>query len=58
MKLLQRGITKKYIDRSYTCHLLMLYISIKFHENILNGFPFIEPIRNSQISKGNNSKNI
>ena len=39
--------------------LMMLYTSIKFHENILNGF-HVERTRNDhrKISKGNNSKNI
>ena len=39
---------------------MMLYISMKFHENIFNDFQVIERTRNdhSQISKGNNFKNI
>ena len=39
---------------------MMLYISIKFHENILKGFQSIERTRNDQcqISKGNNYKAI
>ena len=39
--------------------LMMLYISMKFHENILNGFQVIEGTQNyhCRISKGNNSKN-
>ena len=38
---------------------MMLYISMKFHENILNRFQVIEQIGNDhcQTSKGNNSKN-
>ena len=38
---------------------MMLYISMKFRENILNGFQAIERTQNGhcQISKGNNSKN-
>ena len=36
----------------------MLYISVKFHENVLNGFQVIERTRNDhcQLSNGNNSK--
>ena len=40
-------------------HLMMLYISMKFHENILKkGFQVIEQTLNDhcQISKGNNYK--
>ena len=35
-------------------------MSMKFHENILNGFQVIEGTQNyhCQISKGNNSKNV
>ena len=42
------------------CSLMMFYISMKFHENILNGFQVIERIQKDhcQIAKGNNSKNI
>ena len=42
------------------CCLMMLYISMKFHDNILNGFQVIERTQNyhSLISKGNNSKNV
>ena len=38
--------------------LMMLNISTKFHENILNGIQVIERTQNChcQISKGNNSK--
>ena len=40
--------------------LTVFYISMKFHENILNGFQVIEQTQNChcQISKGNNSKNV
>ena len=40
--------------------LMMLYISMKFHDNILNGFQVIERTRNyiSLILKGNNFKNV
>ena len=39
------------------CHLIILYMSMKFHENILNGFQVIEGTQNyhCRISKGNNS---
>ena len=39
---------------------MMLYISLKFHENILNDFQVIELTRNDhcQISKRNNSKHV
>ena len=39
---------------------MMLYISIKFHENILNRFQVMEwtLIYHCQISKGNNSKTV
>ena len=39
---------------------MMLYMSMKFHENILNGFQVLERTRiyHRQISKGNNSKTI
>ena len=38
----------------------MLYISIKFHENILNGFQLTEQTRiyHYRISKENNSKTV
>ena len=41
-------------------HLMMLYISMKFHDTILNDFLVIEQTQNHhcQISKGNNSKNV
>ena len=61
----QRGITTKQYKQElwYLCsarHLMMLYISMKFHDNILNGFQVIERTQNyhSLISKGNNSKNV
>ena len=40
--------------------LSMLYVSMKFHENVLNRFQVIDRTRNDhcQISKGNNSKNV
>ena len=40
--------------------LMMLYISLKFHENILKGFQVIEGTWNDhcQISKGNNYKTV
>ena len=39
--------------------LMMLYISIKFYENILNCFQVIKRTQNyRRISKGNNSKNV
>ena len=60
----QRGITKLYRQVlwflcSARC-LIMLYILLKFHDNILNGLQVIERTRNyhSLISKGNNSKNV
>ena len=39
-------------------HLMMLYISLKFHENILKGFQVKKRTQNDrcQISKGNNYK--
>ena len=39
---------------------MMLYISMKFHDNILKGFQIIErtPNDHCQISKGNNYKTI
>ena len=38
----------------------MFYISMKFHDNILDGFQVIEWTQNyhSLISKGNKSKNV
>ena len=41
-------------------HLIILYMSMKFHENILNGFQVIEGTQNfhCRISIGNNSKNV
>ena len=59
----QRGITPKMYRQEiwFLCsatRLMMLYISTKFHENILNCFQVIERTKNChcQISKGNNSK--
>ena len=42
------------------CRLLMLYISMKFHENILKGFQVIERTHNDncKISMGNNYKTV
>ena len=39
---------------------MMLYISMKFHENIFKGFQVTERTQNDhcQISKGNNYKTI
>ena len=39
---------------------MMLYISMKFHEIVLNVFQVTEQTRNDdcQISKGNNSKKL
>ena len=61
----QRGITIKLYRKElwFLCsasHLMMLYISVTFHDNILNGFQVIKWTRNyySLISKGNNSKNV
>ena len=60
---LQRRITPK-INRQElhlwaAHHLIKLYISVKFHENILKGFLLIQRQQNynCQISKENNSKN-
>ena len=59
----QRGITSKMYRQEFrflwsACHLMMFYNSLKFHENTLNGFQFIERTGNDhcQISKWNNSK--
>ena len=40
--------------------LMMLYISLKFHDNILNVYQVIEQTQyyHSLVSKGNNSKNV
>ena len=61
----QRAITTKLYRQELRLlcsarHLTMLYISMKFHDNILNRFQIIERTRNnhSLISKGNNSKNV
>ena len=39
---------------------MLLYISMKFHDNILKGFQVIERSQNDQcqISKGNNYKTV
>ena len=60
------GFCDRLMDRqeiqflSSVCRLMMHYFSMKFYENILNGFQVRERTRNDhcQISKGNNSKNI
>ena len=61
----QRGITTKLYRQElrFLCSaycLRMLYVSMKFHDNILNGFQVIEWTRNnnSLILKGNNSKDV
>ena len=48
-----------YRQECFAC-CLMLYISMKFHENILKGFEVIEWTRNAhcQISKENNYKTV
>ena len=59
----QRGITPKMYRQEFwflwsECRLMMLYISMKYHENILNRFQDIEWTWNDhcQILKRNNSK--
>ena len=61
----QREITPKMYRQELlflcsVCHLMVLYISMKFHENILNSFQAIERTQNYHcpISKGNNSRSI
>ena len=61
----QRGITSNMYRQELRFlwsahHLMMLYISMKFHNTILNNFQVIGQTQNylCQISKGNNSKNI
>ena len=61
----QREITTKLYRQELwclcsACHLMMLYFSMKFHENILKGFQVIERTQNDhcQISKGNNYKTV
>ena len=61
----QRGITQNCTYKSYAfCGLhdclIMLYISVKFHENTFKGFQAIERTRNDhcQISKRNNYKTL
>ena len=43
-----------------SCCLMILYISTKFHENVLNNFQVMERKRNyhCRISKGINSKTV
>ena len=57
----QWGITTKLYRQAlqFLCsarHLMMVYISMKFHENILKGFQVTERKKHDhcQISKGNN----
>ena len=59
----QRGITTKLYRQEllFLCsarRLVMLYISVRFHENILKGFQVLKRTRNDhcQISKENNYK--
>ena len=61
----QRRITPKMYRQELrfllsACPLMTLYITMKFHENILKGFQDIELTRNDhcQISKGNNYKTV
>ena len=61
----QRGITTKLYRQelqflSFACRLMMLYISMKFHDNILNRFQVIERTQNYHclLSKGNNFQNV
>ena len=44
----------------FACSLILIYVHIKFHEDILNSFQVIEQTRfcDGQKSKGNNSKSI
>ena len=64
-QLFQRGITPKLYALQLLFlwsarRLVMLYISMNFHDTILNELQIIERTRNyhCQISKGNNSKNV
>ena len=58
--------TNRQMDRQelrflWSAHCLMvLYIYMKFHENVLNGFRVIDRTQNDQcqFSKGTNSKNV
>ena len=57
----QSGITTKLYGQELwflcsACRLMMLYISMKLHDNILNVFQVIDQTQNyhSLISKGNN----
>ena len=61
----QRGITTKLHRRElrYLCYasrLMVLHISMKFHENILKGFQVIKRTRNDhfQILKGTKYKTV
>ena len=61
----QRKITTKLYKQElrFLCsagRLMMLYISMKFHDSILSSFQVIERTQNylALISKGNNSKNV
>ena len=61
----QREITTKLYTKElrFLCSarlLMMFYISMKFHDNILTGFQVIDWTRNyhSLFSTGNNSKNV
>ena len=61
----QRGITTKLYRQELrflcsACPLMMLYISMKFHESILKCFQVIKWTQNDhcQISKGNNYKTV
>ena len=44
----------------FTRHLMMLYISMNFHENILNGFQVIERTQTTivEFERENNSKDL
>ena len=60
-----KGITTKLyrLELRLLCsarRLMMLYISVKFRENVLKGFQVIERTRNDhcQISKGNKYKTV
>ena len=61
----QRGTTTKPYRQELqflcsACRPMMLYISVKFHDNILDGFEVTERTQNyhSLISKWNNSKTV
>ena len=61
---ISKGNNYKTVDELWffcsACRLMMLYVSMKFHENILKGFQVIERTRNDQcqISKGKNYKTV